>query len=78
MDPRFCKAWQAAETEFLNLKEAIETPPEKLNATALVPDLSPFPANRFMATFFTPPIEGYIEKLMEAGRRALGRRISDD
>ncbi|KAF5738351.1 Copper ion binding isoform 1 [Tripterygium wilfordii] len=67
------RARQAAETAFLKLKkEAIEALPEKLKAAALVPDLSPFPANRFMATL-TPPIEGYIEKVMEAARKSVGK-----
>ncbi|XP_050383807.1 disease resistance protein RPP2B-like [Argentina anserina] len=36
--------------------------PEHLKATTLVPDVTPFPTDRFMATL-TPPIEGYIEKI---------------
>ncbi|CAI8607627.1 unnamed protein product [Vicia faba] len=67
------RARQAAETKFLGLKkEAIEALPEKLKEAALVPDLSPFPANRFMATL-TPPIEGYIEKIREAANRISGK-----
>ncbi|XP_059651301.1 uncharacterized protein LOC132298940 [Cornus florida] len=63
------RARQAAETTFLRLKkEAIEALPEPLKAAALVPDLAPFPVNRFMATL-TPPIEGYIEKVNEAAKK---------
>ncbi|XP_057981553.1 uncharacterized protein LOC131166925 [Malania oleifera] len=61
---------QAAESTLLRLKkEAIEALPEHLKAAALVPDLTPFPANRFMATL-TPPIEGYIDKVKEAAKRS--------
>ncbi|KAF3454338.1 hypothetical protein FNV43_RR04785 [Rhamnella rubrinervis] len=67
------RARQAAESTLLRLKkEAIEALPEHLKAAALVPDLAPFPANRFMATL-TPPIEGYIEKVKEAARRSSGK-----
>ncbi|GAA0145949.1 ribosomal protein [Lithospermum erythrorhizon] len=68
------RARQAAETTLLKLKkEAIEALPEHLKAAALVPDLTPFPANRFMATL-TPPIEGYIEKVKEAAKRSAGKK----
>ncbi|KAL0000647.1 hypothetical protein SO802_014428 [Lithocarpus litseifolius] len=64
------RARQAAESTLLRLKkEAIEALPEELRAAALVPDLTPFPANRFMATL-TPPIEGYIDKVMEAAKKS--------
>lgn len=64
------RARQAAESAFLKLKkEAIEALPEDLKAAALVPDLTPFPKNRFMATL-TPPIEGYIEKINEAAKQS--------
>ncbi|GLT59022.1 hypothetical protein SLA2020_318710 [Shorea laevis] len=67
------RARQAAESTFLRLKkEAIEALPEDLRAEALVPDLSPFPVNRFMATL-TPPIEGYIDKVKEAAKKSSGR-----
>ncbi|XP_021906605.1 uncharacterized protein LOC110821181 [Carica papaya] len=67
------RARQAAESTLLRLKkEAIEALPEKLREAALVPDLTPFPANRFMATL-TPPIEGYIEKVKEAARKSSGK-----
>ncbi|XP_031111068.1 uncharacterized protein LOC116015183 [Ipomoea triloba] len=67
------RARQAAESSLLRLKkEAIEALPDNLKAAALVPDLSPFPVNRFMATL-TPPIEGYIEKVQEAARRSSGK-----
>lgn len=61
---------QAAESTLLRLKkEAIEALPENLKAAALIPDLTPFPVNRFMATL-TPPIEGYIEKVNEAAKKS--------
>ncbi|KAF8390021.1 hypothetical protein HHK36_024542 [Tetracentron sinense] len=67
------RARRAAETTLLRLKkEAIEALPENLKAAALVPDLTPFPVNRFMATL-TPPIEGYIEKIKEAARKNIGK-----
>jgi hypothetical protein len=53
-------------------KEAIEALPEGLKEAALVPDLSPFPVNRVMASL-TPPIEGYIEKIREAANRVSGK-----
>ncbi|KAK8921235.1 hypothetical protein KSP39_PZI020817 [Platanthera zijinensis] len=65
------RARQAAESTLLRLKkEAIEALPEKLKAAALVPDFTPFPANRFMATL-TPPIEGYLDKVKEAAKRSV-------
>ncbi|KAI5676123.1 hypothetical protein M9H77_07073 [Catharanthus roseus] len=67
------RARQAAESTLLRLKkEAIEALPENLKAAALVPDLTPFPVNRFMATL-TPPIEGYIEKVQEAAKKSSGK-----
>lgn len=67
------RARQAAESTLLSLKkEAIEALPENLKMAALVPDLSPFPVNRFMATL-TPPIEGYIEKVQEAAKKSSGK-----
>lgn len=67
------RARRAAESTLLRLKkEAIEALPENLRAAALVPDLTPFPANRFMATL-TPPIEGYVEKIKEATKKSLGK-----
>lgn len=67
------RARQAAESNLLRMKkEAIEALPEKLREAALVPDLSPFPANRFMATL-TPPIEGYIEQVREAANKISGK-----
>lgn len=66
------RARQAAETNFLKCKkEAIEALPDHLKEAALVPDLTPFPMNRYMATL-TPPIEGYMEKVREATRRSAG------
>ncbi|XP_022147522.1 uncharacterized protein LOC111016425 [Momordica charantia] len=67
------RARQAAESTLLQMKkDAIEALPEHLKAAAMVPDLTPFPPNRFMATL-TPPIEGYIEKVKEAARRSSGK-----
>ncbi|CAK7324431.1 unnamed protein product [Dovyalis caffra] len=66
------RARQAAESNLLRCKkEAIEALPENLKKAALVPDLTPFPAERFMATL-TPPIEGYINKIKEAAKRSSG------
>ncbi|XP_056170560.1 uncharacterized protein LOC130138943 [Syzygium oleosum] len=66
-------ARQAVESNLLRMKkEAIEALPEKLREAALVPDLTPFPANRFMETL-TPPIEGYIEKVKDAVRKSLAK-----
>uniref|UniRef100_A0ACD5TJS9 Uncharacterized protein n=1 Tax=Avena sativa TaxID=4498 RepID=A0ACD5TJS9_AVESA len=63
------RARQTAETTLLKLKkEAIAALPEKLQAAALIPDMTPFPANRYMATL-TPPIEGYIEKVRDAAKK---------
>ncbi|MFS7932116.1 putative 39S ribosomal protein L40 [Helianthus anomalus] len=63
------RARQVAETGLLKCKkEAIEALPEGLKEAALVPDLTPFPVNRFMA-MLTPPIEGYNEKIVEAAKR---------
>jgi hypothetical protein len=63
------RARQTAESTLLRLKkEAIAALPEKLQAAALVPDMTPFPANRYMATL-TPPIEGYIEKVRDAAKK---------
>ncbi|CAM8905683.1 hypothetical protein QQ045_011221 [Rhodiola kirilowii] len=65
---------QAAESNLLKLKKAaIEALPEKLKAAALVPDMTPFPSNRFMATL-TPPIEGYIDKLKDAANQNKGKK----
>ncbi|KAG4938096.1 hypothetical protein GLYMA_16G029400v4 [Glycine max] len=67
------RARQAAESNLLRMKkEAIEALPEGLREAALVPDLAPFPVNRFMATL-TPPIEGYIEQVREAANRISGK-----
>uniref|UniRef100_A0ACD5V578 Uncharacterized protein n=1 Tax=Avena sativa TaxID=4498 RepID=A0ACD5V578_AVESA len=63
------RARQTAETALLRLKnEATAALPEKLQAAAMVPDMTPFPANRYMATL-TPPIEGYIEKVRDAAKK---------
>lgn len=70
------RARQAAETNLLKCKkEAIEALPENLKAAALVPDYSPFPINRLMATW-TPPIEGYMDKIKQvADRSAVKRKL---
>ncbi|KAF6994556.1 hypothetical protein CFC21_011226 [Triticum aestivum] len=63
------RARQTAESTLLSLKkEAVAALPEKLQAAAMVPDMTPFPANRYMATL-TPPIEGYIEKVRDAAKK---------
>ncbi|WVZ77997.1 hypothetical protein U9M48_025779 [Paspalum notatum var. saurae] len=63
------RARQTAESTLLKLKkEAIAALPEKLRAPAMVPDMTPFPANRYMATL-TPPIEGYAEKVRDAAKK---------
>jgi hypothetical protein len=63
------RAQQTAESTLLKLKkEAIAALPGKLQASALVSDMIPFPANRYMATH-TPPIEGYIEKVRDAAKK---------
>ena len=63
------RARQTAETALLRLKkEAIAALPEKLQAAAMIPDMTPFPATRYMATL-TPPIEGYIEKVRDAAKK---------
>ncbi|XP_073022420.1 uncharacterized protein [Primulina eburnea] len=70
---RMHRARQAAESTLLRLKkEAIDALPEHLKGAALVPDLTPFPINRFMATL-TPPIEGYVEKINEAAKKGSGK-----
>ncbi|KGN56453.1 uncharacterized protein LOC101213243 [Cucumis sativus] len=67
------RARRAAETMLLKMKsEAIEALPDHLKAAALVPDMTPFPADRFMATL-TPPIEGYVEKIDEAAKKSTGK-----
>ncbi|PPD87585.1 hypothetical protein GOBAR_DD15490 [Gossypium barbadense] len=64
------RARQAAETNLLRMKnEAIEALPGKLREAAMIPDLTPFPANRLMASL-NPPIEGYIEKVKEAAKKS--------
>ncbi|KAI4338380.1 hypothetical protein MLD38_023446 [Melastoma candidum] len=64
------RARQAAESTLLRMKkEAIDALPDNLKAAAIIPDLSPFPMNRFMATL-TPPIKGYMEKVKEAAKRS--------
>ncbi|KAK7349463.1 hypothetical protein VNO77_06848 [Canavalia gladiata] len=66
------RARQAAESTLLRMKkEAIEALPQGLKEAALVPDFTPFPVNRFMATL-TPPIQGYIDKVKEAAERISG------
>lgn len=68
------RARQAAESTLLRLKkEAIEALPEGLKAAALVPDMTPLPINRYMATV-TPPIEGHMDRLNEAARKSVGSK----
>ncbi|XP_010439515.1 PREDICTED: uncharacterized protein LOC104722947 [Camelina sativa] len=63
------RARRVAETNLFKLrKAAVEALPEHLKKAALVRDLTPFPANRGMATL-TPPIEGYLEKIMNAANK---------
>ncbi|XP_076957443.1 uncharacterized protein LOC143632920 [Bidens hawaiensis] len=63
------RARQAAESALLKCKkEAVQALPDGLREKALVPDLTPFPVNRFLATL-TPPIEGYVEKVKAAAKR---------
>ncbi|XP_078446512.1 copper ion binding protein [Wolffia australiana] len=70
---RRLRARQAAESGLLRLKKAaMAALPEGLRAAAAVPDLTPFPVNRFMATL-TPPIEGYVEQVREAARSYVGK-----
>ncbi|EOA17331.1 hypothetical protein CARUB_v10005602mg [Capsella rubella] len=67
------RARRVAETNLLKLrKAAIEALPENLKKAALERDLTPFPANRGMATL-TPPIEGYLEKIMNAAKKSSGK-----
>ncbi|CAA7392867.1 unnamed protein product [Spirodela intermedia] len=67
------RARQAAESTLLRLKkEAIEALPEHLKAAAMIPDLTPFPVNRFMATL-TPPIDGYVDQVREAAKSYVGK-----
>ncbi|XP_058074041.1 uncharacterized protein LOC131222846 [Magnolia sinica] len=68
------RARQAAESTLLRLKkEAIEALPEgPLRDAAMVPDLTPFPKERFMATL-TPPIDGYVEKIKAATKMGMGK-----
>ncbi|TQD92974.1 hypothetical protein C1H46_021454 [Malus baccata] len=54
--------------------EAIEALPGHLKAAALVPDLTPFPVKRFMATL-TPPIEGYLDRVKEAARKSSAKEF---
>ncbi|KAI6677811.1 hypothetical protein NL676_038607 [Syzygium grande] len=45
---------------------------KKLREVVAGGDLTPFPANRFMATL-TLPIEGYIEKVKDTARKSLAK-----
>ncbi|CAA7054611.1 unnamed protein product [Microthlaspi erraticum] len=59
------RAKQVAEKNLMKLQEAaVEALPEGLKMA----DLTPFPAIRGAATL-TPPIEGYLEKIMNAAKR---------
>ncbi|KAL1205355.1 hypothetical protein V5N11_011634 [Cardamine amara subsp. amara] len=64
------RARRVAENNLMKMrKAALEALPENLKKAALERDLTPFPANRGMATL-TPPIEGYLEKLMNAAKKS--------
>ncbi|KAE8663623.1 Detected protein of confused Function [Hibiscus syriacus] len=72
------RARQAAETNLLRMKkEAIEELPEKLKEAAMIPDLTPFPGYRLVASL-TPPIEGYIEKVKEATKKSKPSKSSGE
>ncbi|TQD87559.1 hypothetical protein C1H46_026858 [Malus baccata] len=66
-----CKAGSRVHTVAV---EAIEALPGHLKAAALVPDLTPFPVKRFMATL-TPPIEGYLDRVKEAARKSSAKEF---
>ncbi|KFK28696.1 hypothetical protein AALP_AA7G034400 [Arabis alpina] len=64
---------RVAEMNLMKLrKAALEALPEELKKAALERDLSPFPANRGMPTLI-PPIEGYLDKVMDAAKKSSGR-----
>ncbi|CAH2078396.1 unnamed protein product [Thlaspi arvense] len=63
------RARRVEQCNLMNMKKAaIEALPENLKMAALEPDSTPFPANRGTATL-TPPIEGYLEKIMDAAKK---------
>ncbi|CAL9226253.1 unnamed protein product [Arabidopsis halleri] len=67
------RARRVAEINLVKLrKAAIEALPENLRKGALERDLTPFPVNRGLATL-TPPIEGYLEKIMNAAAKKSSR-----
>ncbi|KAF9605017.1 hypothetical protein IFM89_013183 [Coptis chinensis] len=66
---------RAAETNLLKLKkEAIQALPDNLKVAALIPDLTPFPVNRYMATL-TPPIDGYSESINAATNKKTAKKL---
>ena len=68
------RARQAAESTLLKIKKAaIEALPEHLKAAALMPDTTPVPPNRYIATI-TPPIEGFMERMSDAAMTSGGRQ----
>jgi hypothetical protein len=56
------------------VQAAISALPDDLREAALVPDLEPFPADRWIPTH-TPPIEGYEEQQRERISRGAGRGV---
>lgn len=71
---RDLRARQAEESTSLKLKNnAIAALPPHLREAALVPDLTPFPANRHRA-YLTPPIEGYSQKLKDAAKQLASKK----
>lgn len=72
---RDLRARQAEESMRLKLKnDAIAALPPRLREAALVPDFTPFPANRHRA-YLTPPIEGYSQKLKDAAKQLASKRF---
>lgn len=72
---RDLRARQAEESMRLKLKnDAIAALPPRLREAALVPDFTPFPANRHRA-YLTPPIEGYSQKLKDAAKHLASKRF---
>jgi len=63
------RARRVAEISLMKMRNAaVEALPENLKKAALVRDLTPFPVSRGTATL-TPPIEGYLERIMNAAAR---------
>lgn len=65
---------QAAETALRKMgREAVAALPEHLRKAAMQRDLTPAPKERYIATV-TPPIEGYMEMMKDAGMGSGGRQ----